>query len=114
MRAGQLTERVALQKQRVTGRDALNAPIIQWVNQAMVWAAVETLTGRESHAADQIQNPVTLRVLIRVGISVEPSWRIEWWDNSTKMYRYLSIAAVLPSTKHDSLTLLCSEGLNNG
>ena len=106
--AGRLTERITLQCPKASF-DAERSRSVDWRTQATTWAAVEAITGREVHAAQQIQSAITLRVTIRrPGPNPTATWRALWGC------RVLSIEAVLPHPDRDRLVLLCSEGLNDG
>lgn len=108
MRAGELNERVDLQKKSVT-RDALNAEVVTWVTIYLREPAkVEAITGREVHAASQLHAAMTLRVTIRVKPDVNAEWRALWNGEP------LSIGAVLPVPARDRLTLLCAMGMSGG
>ena len=106
--AGRLTERVDLACP-VEAIDELRSRTVKWRPRGTVWAAVEAITGREVHAAQQLHSVVTLRVTIRQpGLTPAATWRVVWKG------RPLSIEAVLPHPDRDRLVLLCSEGLNDG
>jgi SPP1 family predicted phage head-tail adaptor len=108
MDARLLTERLTLQAKAVT-RDALGGEVLTWSDQATVWARVEAITGREVHAAQQLQAEVTLRAQIRArpDLAISAEWRALWNGD------VLAIHAVLPSPRRDMLTLLCSQGIRD-
>jgi len=112
--AGLLRHRISLQAKAIT-RDELNAQVIAWAPTAYarIPANVAAISGREAHAADQIQNPSTLRVLIRVGPPVTNAMRVIW-HAGVGDDRALQVDAVLPNDDPAFTTLLCSQGLNDG
>jgi SPP1 family predicted phage head-tail adaptor len=108
--AGQLRDLVTLQSKRVT-RDSLNQQIAGWADEAHIRASVEVVSGRQAHLANQFQEPVTLRVLVRKGPAVTNKWRCVW--HSSMGDRTLNIQTVLPTAQRDGWELLCSEGLRD-
>ena len=64
MRAGDLTERVTVERFTST-QDELGQPIEAWAPLFTCWAAVEPLTGREYLAAQAAVSEVTARIRMR-------------------------------------------------
>lgn len=63
--AGELTKRVALQEFVTTGTDTRGQKTGTWTTYKSVWAAIETLDGRELEHARKIYADASLRVKIR-------------------------------------------------
>lgn len=74
MRAGELRERVTLQRKSVT-RDSYGAEVITWTDIATVWASVAPLRGREFLEQRRDGNEVTTRITLRYRSSLEPIHR---------------------------------------
>jgi SPP1 family predicted phage head-tail adaptor len=107
MRAGALDTRVLIERQSLTQND-LNESVITWVSFATVWASVEQLSGRELWALQQVQSPITTRVVIRPLTGVLTSMRVSFSD------RILTIESVIRSKKRqDWMELMCAEGIVN-
>lgn len=105
--SGTLREHITFESKRTT-RDAVGGEVVIWNDEGKTWAAIDAISGREANVASQLEAVITLSVVIRPRSDVQSTWRIRWGS------RVLSIEAVLPSAKKDRITLLCSEGLNQG
>ena len=73
--AGRLRDRVTIQTKSIT-RDAYGAEVVTWAALATVWASVESLSGREYMAAQQINAERVQRVVIRDRDDVMPHMRV--------------------------------------
>ncbi|MDQ7790142.1 MAG: phage head closure protein [Clostridia bacterium] len=73
---GDLTRKVRIQRKAVTGKDALNADIIDWVDVATVWAEVIDLSGREFFASQQFNAETTTRVRIWYRPGIDATMRV--------------------------------------
>lgn len=107
MRAGQLSERVTLQA-RSNAPDSYGQPVPTWSAAATLWAAVESVSGREYITASTEQAETTLRVTLRYRSVDAGTHRLLWRG------RTLDIHAVLPYADRSHVTLMCGEGVNNG
>lgn len=107
--AGQLRHKVLLQA-KATSRSAYGDVTMVWVDKAAVWANVAPQSGREYFAAQQAQSEVSARITIRYRDDVDPTMRVL---HRNKTY---NIHAVMPDDGSglDHLTLMCSEGANDG
>lgn len=108
MRAGDLRKRVKIQ-QRGTTQDSFGQQITTWTDVAEVWASIEPMSGRELMAAAAVQSETTHTVVIRYRPGIVPAMRINYGG------RLFNIGAVIDENeRHRMLTLICSEGLNDG
>lgn len=108
MRSGELRKRVTVQ-QRSTTQDAYGQPLTTWSDVCTVWAAIEPMSGRELLAAAAVRSESTHTVLMRYRPGIVPAMRINYGG------RIFNIASVLDENeRHRQLTLICSEGLNDG
>lgn len=107
MLAGRLTERVTLQARSDTP-DGYGQPVPAWATVATVWAAVESISGREYVTAAAEQAETTLRVTLRHRSIDASTHRLLWRS------RVLDIRAVLPYADRSHVMLMCAEGVNNG
>jgi SPP1 family predicted phage head-tail adaptor len=105
MRAGRLRHRLVLQSQTET-RDAHGAAVIAFTTEATVWGGIEPLSGREYFAQQQIQNEVSVRIVIRFYSGLDESWRVV---NNGKVYSILSV--INENERDRMMTLMCSKGV---
>jgi len=75
MKAGQLDQRVTLQKPS-TERDDYGQQINAWTTLGEAWAAVEPLQGREFLAAGAEQSEVTARIRMRWRSNIAANMRV--------------------------------------
>lgn len=71
---GRMRHRVTLEAE-VTAPNPFGEQVPSWQAEAVVWASVEPLSGREVLQADQLQSQVTHRVWIRWRQGVEANKR---------------------------------------
>ncbi len=103
MDAGRLDKRVTL-RSKVVAQDAWGAPVETWSDVAIVWAAVEPLSGREFFAAAQVQAEQMQRITIRYRTGVTTAMRVAWAG------RLFDITAVIDwRERHEALQLMCRE-----
>ena len=107
--AGKLRHRVILQEQQSV-QDTLGEMIVNWVEIARPWAAVEPLSAREFVASAAGQSQVTARITIRYRAGVNATQRIL---HRGKIYNIEGVLADKESGL-EYLTLPCSEGVNLG
>lgn len=108
MQAGKLRRRIEIQRRTAT-QDDYGQPLTTWTTEITTQAEFEPLNGRELVAAQAVQSEVTHTVTIRYRAGITPAMRIKY-DG-----RLFNIHAVLDEAeRHRMLTLLCSEGLNDG
>lgn len=107
--AGQLRHRVTLQEKQ-DSRGDYGEVITDWADVADVWAQVAPQSGKEYIASQAVQSEVTTRITIRYRDDVDASMRVAYRG---KLY---NIHAVLPDAGSglDHLSLMCSEGVNDG
>ena len=101
MRAGQLTQRVSIER-RLDTLDELNQPIGQWVSIVTTFASVEPLSGREYFAAAAMQSEITTRVTLRYRPGVTSADRV---NHNGKIYGITSV--IDHRSDHRSLVLMC-------
>ena len=99
--AGRLRDRVTIQTKSVA-RDSYGAEVVTWTTLATVWASVESLSGREYMAAQQVNAERVQRVVIRDRDDVMPHMRV------THRGRTMNIDAILKRDL-DHLYLMCSD-----
>ena len=75
MRAGDLTERVTVERFTST-QDELGQPIEAWAPLFTCWAAVEPLTGREYIAAQAAMSEVKVKIIMRYRPGITPADRV--------------------------------------
>lgn len=108
MQAGKLRKRIEIQR-RSSVQDDFGQPLTSWTTFAATNAEFEPLNGRELVAAQAVQSEVTHTVTIRYRAGITPAMRIKYAG------RLFNIHAVLDEAeRHRMLTLLCSEGMNDG
>ena len=110
MRAGQLTQRVSIER-RLDTLDELNQPIGQWVSIVTTFASVEPLSGREYFAAAAMQSEITTRVTLRYRPGVTSAdyrpgiTSADRINHNGKVYGITSV--IDHRSDHRSLVLMC-------
>lgn len=107
--AGELRERVTLQKKNVSGKDAMGGEIFSFSEVATVWAKAMPVGGREIFAAQQLHAETAVRFIVRRRDDVAPEWRLIW-EGKTFDITYV---APLPQDT-DALELTAVAGLRDG
>lgn len=105
MITGSLRRRVRLQRKFVQ-RDSVGAEIVTWLDEAVVWGAVEPMLGREFLEGKRLDAELTTRIRIRYREGVEPTMRAVTTDN---VYDVVSVQHV--RTERRELVLMCREVL---
>jgi len=105
MQAGQLRQRVIIQKDTPT-QDSVGQPVPSWGTHLTRWAAVEPLTGREYFTAQQTQAEVTTRIRLRYssGHGITPKMRVIW---DGRIFEIDTVAEVKSGRRE--LHLMCTE-----
>jgi SPP1 family predicted phage head-tail adaptor len=108
MQAGQLRKRVTIQ-QRSQTQDEYGQPLLTWSDVATVYAAIEPMNGRELIAAEAVNSDVTHNVTMRYRAGITAAMRLNYQG------RLFNIHTILDENeRHRMLTLICSEGMNDG
>lgn len=107
--AAKMTERVTFQAKSVT-KNAIGEDVVTWANVATVWAEVRPLRGREFYAANQTQQVVDVRFLIRERAGLTVDQRLLW-----KSTPY-DITGLIPGTGpyEGTLEVMATNGVRNG
>jgi SPP1 family predicted phage head-tail adaptor len=108
MQAGQLRKRVTVQ-QRSTTQDTHGQPLTEWTEYMTVWAAVQPLSGRKLIEAEALHSETTHEVLMRYHAGITAKMRVMYGE---KIFNVQNV--IDEDERHRHLTLLCSEGLNDG
>lgn len=110
MRAGQLRQRVLLQRKSYEQDPHSGAMVETWQDMANVWASIEPLSVREFIASQAMQAEITARAVIRYRADMEATMRL---IHRGKIYNIIGILADKNSgLEYQTLTL--SEGVNDG
>lgn len=108
VRAGDLRRRITIE-QRASTQDSSMQRVETWSTFATCWAEIRPLQGRELQTAQAVAAETTHELSLRYRAGVTPAMRVAYQG------RIFDITAVMdPDTRHRRLTLLCSEGLNQG
>lgn len=105
MEAGKLRHRVTLQR-ATDVTDTFGQPLPTWTTFAVVWAAVEPLTGREYLQAQQQQAETTTRIRIRERAGVSERMRVAWGSHV-----YDIDAVITDPTNAREMVLMCTEAV---
>ena len=101
MRAGQLNQRVTLERFTET-EDAYGATVTDWATVGTFWAAVLPLTGREVIAADAVTAISDVRIIMRYRPGITPA------DRLTHKGKQMNITTVIDrGSAGRTLELLC-------
>jgi len=105
MRIGKLNREITIQYMTVT-RDSVGGLSTTWNDEDQVWASIEPLSmgAREYYAAQQIQEKVTHRIIIRHRWGLTSKKRISY---GTRMFEIISVVDI--EEKHKWLLLICRE-----
>jgi SPP1 family predicted phage head-tail adaptor len=108
--AGQLSERITLQRPDVSSRDVMGGEVVAWTSVAEVWAKAVPATGREIFRADQVHAEKTVSFVIRRRTDVTAAWRLLWRGET------YDIKHVLPSGHglEETLELVGITGVRDG
>ncbi len=105
MRAGQLRNRIELQRNTGTAQDAYGAPVDDWQTYALRWARIEPLSGGEQEAARTYAATVSHAITVRdVGeLTISPGHRIKLAG------RIFSPHAILPGERSIQFRIMATE-----
>lgn len=104
MHIGKFRQRITIQQEVFTKDIGTGENTSDWQDVCTVWAAVETLKGREYFQALETHAEQTIRISIRYRSGIIPSMRVIYCD------RTLYIQSVIdPEESHRELHLMCVE-----
>lgn len=108
IRSGEFDRRISIQA-RGTTKDSFGQQVTTWTEVISCWARIRPMSGRELIAAQAVQAETTHRIEILYRPTVVPAMRAVYQG------RIFNIESVIDDgTRHETLTLLCGEGLNQG
>lgn len=103
MKAGDLDQRVTLERQQSGVVDELGQPLPDdWTALGSCWAAVLPLVGREFISAQAVASEVTTRVVIRYRPGITAADRV---NHEGRIYNIVSV--IDKRSQHDELQLMC-------
>lgn len=107
--AGKMTERITFQQKSVT-KNAIGEEVVTWTDVCTVWAESRPLRGREFYAANQTQQVVDVRFIVRQRAGLTVDMRLLW-----KAAPY-DITGLIPGTGPyaGTLEIMASNGVRNG
>ena len=110
MRAGEMRQRITLQRKTVT-RGAMGGEVTTWVTQATVWAEARPASGNELIAGEQRQAVTVTEFRMRYDSAVipKPEWRVLWGPSTYEIVSVLNMDG-----RNREMRLQCREGLANG
>lgn len=91
---GDLRYRVTIQRP-IAGSDGQGGHPKSWADVATVWAAIDSLSGREYFYAQQIRAEATHRVTIRARDDVAENMRVIWEDTALRIESVIDKTATL-------------------
>lgn len=107
LNAGRLDKRVTVQSS-VFSDDGAGGQSIAWLDVATVWASIDTGSGREFMAAQQLLPELTHLVTIRYRDDVTAANRLIYLSRGNT--RVLTIQSKIdPLERHEQLVLSCKE-----
>ena len=118
MQAGQLRKRVLLQQRTSTVDATYGQQTLGWTDLQTIWASIEAVSGAQLARSQSIYNMTSHHVTVRFSqtfadIKRVGSYRLVYVTSGTS--RYFDIGASMnESERNRTITLLCSEGLNDG
>ena len=107
--AGKMTERITFQQKSVT-KNAIGEEVVTWTDVCTVWAESRPLRGREFYAANQTQQVVDVRFIVRTRSGLTVDMRLLW-----KTVPY-DITGLIPGTGpyEGTLEIMATNGVRNG
>lgn len=109
IQAGKLRHRVVIQKQAESQNQSDGSIIIEWVDVAKVWCAIEPLSAREFVAAQAEASKITTRITVRYRPDVTAKMRL--YHAAKDMYYNIEGVLSDKDSGLEYLTLPCSEGV---
>lgn len=111
MRAGDLTNRILIQRPVDTGRrNQVGEPEIIWADVCTVWAAVEPVRGREYWAAQQVNGEATVRIRMRYRPGIDRTMRVLFGGRILQLIS----PPINVQERNVELQLMCVEVENSG
>ena len=118
MQAGLLRKRVTLQQRSGSVESTYGQQLLTWSDIATLWAEIEAVSGQQLARSQSIYNQTTHHIFVRyqgllANVRQVGSYRIVY--TSGAVTRYFDLGASLNEGERNRMvTLLCSEGLNDG
>lgn len=109
IKAGRLRHRVIIQKKQSTQDLNNGAEIVEWVDVATVWAAIEPLSAREFISAQAIQSLITTKIIMRRRKDIDASMRL--YHESTSQTYDIHGELQDKDSGLEYMTLPCSTGV---
>lgn len=118
MQAGLLRKRVLLQQRTTTVDGTFGQQTLGWTDLQTLWADIEAVSGAQLARSQSIYNMTSHHVTVRfqqvfADMKRVGSYRLVYVTAGTT--RYFDIGASMNDAERNrQITLLCSEGLNDG
>lgn len=103
--AGELDNRVEVQAKKVTGRDASLGQSVSWITDAVRWAKIESVAGREIVTSAKIMSDVTHLITIRFFKALTTTHRFKM---RSRIFNIISITGV-DESKRELMVVQCKE-----
>lgn len=113
MQAGNLRKRIKLQ-QKVGTRDSWGQAVNTWQDVATIWAQVEAGPGKEALHGKQVESETSQKVTVRYRAELADPRAVNAWRFSFDGRTMNIQACMFIDMQKRYVTLLCSEGLNDG
>lgn len=118
MQAGLLRKRATLQQRASSADPTYGQQTLSWSDLATIWCDIEAVSGQQLARSQSIYNMTSHHVIVRWQSMFEDikkvgSYRIVYI--SSGVTRYFDVGASMNEAERNRMvTLLCSEGLNDG
>ena len=118
MQAGTLRKRLLLQQRTTSVETTFGQQTLGWTDLVTVWADIEAVSGAQLARSQSIYNMTSHHITVRyqqafADMKRVGSYRAVYVTSGTT--RYFDIGASMnESERNRTITLLCSEGLNDG
>lgn len=109
IQAGKLRHRVVIQKQAESQNQSDGSIIVEWVDVAKVWCAIEPLSAREFVSAQAEASKITTRITVRYRSDITAKMRL--YHAAKDMYYNIEGVLADKDSGIEYLTLPCSEGV---
>ena len=118
MQAGKLRKRVLIQQRTSTVEATYGQQTLAWTDLTTIWCDIEAVSGAQLARSQSIYNETTHHIILRwqpifENMKQVGSYRGVYVSSGTT--RYFDIGATMNDGERNRMvTLLCSEGLNDG
>ena len=113
VRAGQLARRLRIQA-RASTQDSFGGQQLTWTDLITVWVDIQPLSGRELESAQRMASEISHQIIVRYQPLFADTKTVAGYRALYKGRIFNIHASMNEDEKNAVITLLASEGLNDG